>query len=218
MSNTETKPKRPYFRPTTLAQRRLLFETHEATGDVAEACAKAHVGRGTFYYWRPRFEAGGYEALEQERSRAPHRTRIPPIASEIVEEVKAYKQAHPEAGYRTVAQRIRQAHDWQLVIGPSKVRLILIEAGLVKSVPPLPAGEAEVTVVHAPQAEQTVNIDLCVVPFSHEASTELLSASLAAATQEDFSPSAEANPDRTELSGPTVCRDRTELRRADERL
>jgi len=193
MNDTATKPKRPYFRPTTPAQRRLLFETYEATGDVAEACAKAHVGRGTFYYWRPRFEADGYAALEQERSRAPHRTRIPPIAPEIVAEVKAYKQAHPEAGYRTVAQRVRQAHDWQPVIGPSKVRLILIEAGLVKPVSPPPTAGAEVTVVHAPQPEQTVNIDLCVVPLSHDASTALLSASLAAAAEEDFSPSAEAN-------------------------
>jgi hypothetical protein len=69
----------------------------------------------------------------------------------------------------------------------------LIEAGLVKPASPPPAGEVEVTVVHAPQPEQTVNIDLCVVPVSHAASTELVRASLAAAAQEDFSPSAEAN-------------------------
>jgi len=192
MSNSETKPKRPYFRPTTPAQRCLLFETYEATGDVATACAKAHVGLGTFYYWRPRFEAGGYEALEQERSRAPHRTRIPPIASEIVEEVIAYKRAHPEAGYRTVAQRVRQAHDWQPVIGPSKVRLILLEAGLVKPAAAEPKPAADVTVVHAPQPEQTVNIDLCVVPVSHAATTELVSASVAAAASGTFSPSVDA--------------------------
>ena len=193
MNNTETKPKRPYFRPTTPAQRRLLFETYEATGDVAEACTKAHVGLGTFYYWRARFEAGGYEALEHERSRAPHRTRIPPIAPEIVEEVMAYKRAHPEAGYRTVAQRVRQAHDWQPVIGPSKVRLILLEAGLVKPATPEPKAVAEVRVVHAPQPEQTLNIDLCVVPISHEATAELVSASLAAAAKETFSPSGDAS-------------------------
>jgi transposase len=187
MSQTETKPKRPYFRPTTPAQRRLLFETYEATGDVDVACAKAHVGRGTFYYWRPRFEAGGYEALEQERSRAPHRTRIPPTAPEIVQEVIAYKQDHPQAGYRTVAQRIRQAHDWQPVIGPTQVRRILLQAGLVRPAQSTPKGEAPPTGVHAPAAEQTVNIDLCVVPLSHEASSELVSASLAEAA-EDFSP------------------------------
>ena len=108
MNETETKPKRPYFRPTTPAQRRLLFETYEATHDVAEACAKAHVGQGTYYYWRPRFETEGYEGLDHERSRAPHRTRIAPIGPEIVEEVVAYKRAHPAAGYRTVAQRVRE--------------------------------------------------------------------------------------------------------------
>lgn len=189
MSKPDPKPKRPYFRPTTAAQRRLLFETYQATGDVAEACAKAHVGRGTFYYWRTRFEAGGYEALEQERSRAPHRTRIPPIAPEIVQEVVTYKQANPEVGYRPIAHRLRQAHNGQPVIGPSKVRLILLEAGLVKPKGPAPKAVAKGPVVHAPQPEQTVNIDLCVVPISHEATAELISASLSAAAQEDFSPS-----------------------------
>jgi transposase len=193
MSNSESKPKRPYFRPTSPAQRRLLFETYEATGDAGEACAKAHVGRGTFYYWRPRFEAGGYAALEQERSRAPHRTRIPRTKPEIVQEVVSYKQDHPEAGYRTIAQRIRQVHDWQPVIGPSKVRLILLEAGLVK--PAVSAKkEAAPPAVHAPQPEQTVNIDLCVVPISHEAQGEMVSATLAAAAKENFSPSGVASP------------------------
>ena len=32
---------RTYFRPTTAQQRRLLFETWEATGNVAEASRKA---------------------------------------------------------------------------------------------------------------------------------------------------------------------------------
>ena len=47
-----------YFRSTTSAQRHLLFATWEATGDVEEACAAAHVGRRTFYYWKVRFEVG----------------------------------------------------------------------------------------------------------------------------------------------------------------
>ncbi len=38
-----------YFPLTTPSQRRLLFETWEATGDVALACRTAHVGRRTFY-------------------------------------------------------------------------------------------------------------------------------------------------------------------------
>jgi len=55
-----------HFRSTTPAQRRLLFETWQATGDVEAACASAPVGRRTFYSWKGRFEAGGYAALEQE--------------------------------------------------------------------------------------------------------------------------------------------------------
>ncbi len=52
--------KRTYFPPTTAQQRKLLFEIWETTGNVTEACRQAHVGRGTFYYWKPRFEAEGY--------------------------------------------------------------------------------------------------------------------------------------------------------------
>jgi transposase len=188
MNTEETQPKRPYFRPTTPQQRRLLFETYEATKDVEEACRTAHVGRGTFYYWRPRYEAGGYEGLEQERSRAPHRTRIAPIVAAIKEEVIVYKGEHPQAGYRSIANALQQAHQWQRVISPSQVRRILLQAGLVKPRPPEPEPVAEVGVVHAPEPDQTVNIDLCVVPVSHTASEVLRSTSVASAVRGDFSP------------------------------
>ncbi len=49
-----------HFRSTTPAQRRLLFETWQETDDVETACATAHVGRRTFYYWKGRFTTGGY--------------------------------------------------------------------------------------------------------------------------------------------------------------
>ena len=189
MSISEAKPKRPYFRPTTSQQRRLLFERYEETGSVPQACATAHVGRGTFYYWWPRFKSGGYPALEQEQSRAPHKTRIPPLAEAIVQEVITYKKAHPEAGYRTVANGVRQAHNWQAVVGATKVRKVLIEAGLGVKLAPAGAKAEAPRAVHAPQSGQTVNIDLCVVPISHEANEQLLSPSLATAAQEDFSPS-----------------------------
>jgi transposase len=189
MSTPESNSKRPYFRPTTAQQRRLLFESYEETGSVPQACATAHVGRGTFYYWWPRFKSGGYPALEQEQSRAPHKTRIPPLAEVIVQEVIAYKKAHPEAGYRTVTNGVRQAHDWQPVVGATKVRKILIEAGLVAQPGLAVAKSGAAVVVHAPQSEQTVNIDLCVVPLNHQADEQLSSTSLARAAQEDFSPS-----------------------------
>lgn len=63
--------KRTYFPLTTASQRRLLFETWEATRDVDLACQRAHVGRRTSYYWKPRFTAGGYAALERFAGRAP---------------------------------------------------------------------------------------------------------------------------------------------------
>ena len=63
--------KRIYYGETTPQQRKFLFETWEATGNVTQACQKAHVGRGTFYYWKPRFEEQGYAGLEEYASREP---------------------------------------------------------------------------------------------------------------------------------------------------
>ena len=62
--------KRTYFPATTAQQRKLLFEIWEETGDREEACRRAHVSKGTFYKWKPRFEAGGYAAIEEPYSRA----------------------------------------------------------------------------------------------------------------------------------------------------
>lgn len=53
---------------TTAEQRKLLFEIWETTGDVREACRKAQVSRGTFYYWKPRFVERGYKGLEYSRT------------------------------------------------------------------------------------------------------------------------------------------------------
>ena len=92
---------RTHFRLTTAAQRRLLFETWEATGSVTQACGKAHVGRGTFYYWKPRFVAGGYRALETFAHRAPKNPRR--IKIQIEEQVIAMRQAHHQWGKRRIA-------------------------------------------------------------------------------------------------------------------
>jgi transposase len=188
MSTQEARPKRPYFRPTTPQQRRLLFEIYEATGSVSSACRKAHVGRRTFYYWLPRFREGGYAALEVERSRAPHTTRIPPTPPPIVQEVIAYKNNYPEAGYRSIADEVRKAHNWEPVVGPTKVREILIEAGLVTPRAQSQPESKHPTVAHAPEPGQTVNVDLCVVPVTHSAAEPLVSVSLAAAANGTFSP------------------------------
>lgn len=120
--------KRTYYRRTTGQQRRLLFEVWEETGDREEACRRARVGMGTFYYWRPRFEEGGYAGLETERSTAPkvpHQT--PP---EIVAQVVAMRQAHPEWGKRRIADELAKGNNWVPVVSLNTVRRILQDAGL----------------------------------------------------------------------------------------
>jgi transposase len=197
MCTTSAKAKRPYFRPTTAQQRRLLFETWEAGHAVNAACQVAHVGRGTFYYWLPRFLQDGYAGLEAAKSTAPHRPRIPATPDAIKQEVLAYKQEHPAAGYRTIADAIRKAHDWRPVIGKSNVGDILTEAGVVPGPPAAKPKAAPVVVVHAPTAATTEHIDLCVVPATHEAGVPLEPISLHAAAKGAFPPSApgHAEPD-----------------------
>ena len=97
---TTQAPTHPHvhFRPTTPAQRELLFNTVHETGNVSEAARRAHMGRGTYYYWRSRYAADGRAGLATERSRAPLHTRIPPLSEALHTEVLAYHQAHPSEG------------------------------------------------------------------------------------------------------------------------
>jgi len=113
---------------TTAAQRQLLFETWEATGDVALSCHKAHVGIGTFYYWKPRFDALGYAGLQAFASRAPkepHRT--PP---EVEQQVITLRRAHPDWGKQRLADELAKANDWVAVVSPNTVKRILRDVGL----------------------------------------------------------------------------------------
>jgi transposase len=128
---------RTHFPHTTPSQRRLLFATWEATGDVAEACRVAHMGRRTFYYWKPRFEAGGYPALERFASRAPRRPRR--TAPAVEERVVALRRAQPGWGRRRLADELARANGWVPLVSPGTVRRILREAGLW----PAPASPAE---------------------------------------------------------------------------
>ena len=120
-------PKRIHFPMTTASQRRLLFETWEATGDVALACRTAHIGRATFYYWKPRFMAGGYAALSSFASRAPRRTRR--LAPAIAQQVIALQHDHPDWGKDRIADELTKANGWVPVISPNTVRRILRDAG-----------------------------------------------------------------------------------------
>ena len=189
MSEEKPRPKRAYFRSTTPQQRRLLFETYEQTHDIDEACRVAHVARRTFFYWQRRYRAGGLAAVEHELSRAPHQTRLPPTPETTVQEVIAFRKAHPQAGYRRIAAELKKAHAWQAVISPSQVSRILHRAGLVAERPSAQPPSQPAAAVHAPQPEQTVNVDLCVVPIAHPADQPLASVSMQQAAAAVFPPS-----------------------------
>ncbi len=124
---------RIHFPLTTAQQRRLLFETWEATGNVSRACRTAHVGRGTFYLWKPRFEAGGYAALEHFASRAPkHTRRTPePLALQVI----ALRKQHPEWGKQRIADELAKANSWVPLLSPTTIKRILRDAGLWERAP-----------------------------------------------------------------------------------
>lgn len=120
--------KRIHFPLTTAQQRRLLFETWEASGNVTLACRTAHVGRRTFYYWKPRFEQGGYAALEHFAPMAPkqpHRTD-----PTIEEQVVALRQEHPDWGKQRIADELAKANNWAPLVSPNTVKRILRTASL----------------------------------------------------------------------------------------
>jgi transposase len=167
-----------HYRSTTADQRCLLFHTVEQSDNVSAAARRAHVGRGTYYYWQARYEAEGLAGLASERSRAPHHPRIPAISAELQSEVLAYQRTHPTEGCRRIAHAINQAHDWQKVIGHSTVHELVVAERVALPSPPEPARALVSQVVHAPQPNQTANIDLCVVPVSHTDRTDWLSLSL----------------------------------------
>ena len=124
--------KRTYFPPTSGQQRKLLFEIWQATGDVELACQKAHVGRGTFYYWKPRFEAEGYAGLENYRQLgAPKGSGQ--TTPEIEEQVLKMHGEDEEWGKHRIAGELAKANNWVPVISPNTVRRILEDAGLWKA-------------------------------------------------------------------------------------
>ena len=161
-----------HFPLTTAQQRKLLFETWQATGNVTAACRTAHVGRGTFYYWKPRFDAQGFPGLAEFASRAakePHRT---PAA--VAQQVLALRHAHADWGKKRLADELAKANNWVPLVGPNTVKRILQDAGLwattetgggKKDTPPASRS--------AEQPGQTLNVDLCFVPATHAVSAKL---------------------------------------------
>ncbi len=120
--------KRTYFSPTTRQQRHLLFTTWEETGSVTEACAKAHVSRQTFYNWKPRFEEGGYEALNECRSHAPKNPNR--IGAEVEEQVIEMRRERAKWGKQRIADELAKGNSWVPVVSANTVKRILLDAGL----------------------------------------------------------------------------------------
>lgn len=116
-----------HFRQTTASQRRLLFEMWQETGNVAESCRRAHVSRNTFYYWKKRFDEGGYPALQEEQPRGPKNpTRTDQTYEVLVIELR---HANPGWGKLQIANMVKQLHP-ESTISPKTVRRILRDAGL----------------------------------------------------------------------------------------
>jgi transposase len=120
--------KRSYFRFTTPQQRKLLFEVWETKGSVTEACRTAHVGRATFYYWKPRFDKKGYAGLEEFDSRAAH--KLNRKAEAIAQRVVELRREHPDWGKLRIADELAKEHNWVAVISPNTVRRILQAADM----------------------------------------------------------------------------------------
>lgn len=120
--------KRSYFRFTTPQQRRLLFEIWEETGNVTKACSQAHVGRATFYYWKPRFAANGYAGLEEFESRVAH--KLNRKEASIEQSVIAMRRQHPDWGKFRIADEMAKENNWVAVVSPNTVRRILRAADL----------------------------------------------------------------------------------------
>ena len=120
---------RTHFPRTTPSQRRLLFETWQATRNVTHACQVAHVGQRTFYYWKPRYLAGGYPALEAFASHVAH--HLHRTAPAVVAQVIALRQEQPGWGKRRLAAELAKGQGWVPLVSPRTVQRILRAAGLL---------------------------------------------------------------------------------------
>jgi transposase len=119
--------KRTYYGFSTPQQRKLLFETWEATGSVTKACHRARVSRGLFYHWKARFVEKGYAGLATFDSRVAHKlnTKAPVVEQGVL----TLRQAHPDWGKHRIADELAKANNWVPVVSPNTVKRILKAAG-----------------------------------------------------------------------------------------
>jgi transposase len=121
-------PKRTYFGFSTPQQRKLLFETWEATGSVTKACQTARLSRGLFYYWKARFDQHGYAGLGEFGSRVAHKLNYKSAA--IEQRVTEMRRQNPDWGKTRIAQEMAKANNWVPLVSPNTVKRILRAAGL----------------------------------------------------------------------------------------
>ena len=120
--------KHTYYGYSTYQQRQLLFELWEKTGKVSQSCQKAHVSRGLFYHWKPRFDEKGYAGLEEFDSREAHN---PNKKDENIErQVIDLKKGDVTWGKRRIAEELAKANNWEPIVSANTVRRILRTAGL----------------------------------------------------------------------------------------
>ena len=123
--------KRIHYPETTVQQRKLLFETRGSGSSIAEACRIAHVGRGTYYRWKPRFDVAGYAGLEEYQKKGPEKG-YGRKSAEIEQQVSKLHEQHKDWGKHRIADEIAKANNWVPLVSPNTVRRILEEAGLWK--------------------------------------------------------------------------------------
>ena len=119
---------RIHYRRTTAQQRKLLFEIWEETGNISQACRKAHVGRGTFYYWQARFEEKGDEGLEGFADHAPKNPNR--IEEKVERDIIEMKEEHQDWGKQRIAHELAKKNNWVPVVSPNTVKRVLEEAGM----------------------------------------------------------------------------------------
>jgi transposase len=120
--------KRTYFGFSTAQQRKLLFETWEATGSVTEAYRQARLSRGTFYYWKARFDQNGYAGLDEFESRAAHKLNYK--SAEIRARVIEMRRQNPDWGKARIAHEMAKNNNWVPLVSPNTVKRILQSADL----------------------------------------------------------------------------------------
>ena len=119
---------RIYYPRTTYSQRKLLFEIWEETGDVFEACRRARVSQGTYYYWRKRFKESGYDGLKETKKTGPEKGML--TGEDIKAEVVKLKKENEGWGKKRIADELAKKNSWVPVISPNTVREILREKGM----------------------------------------------------------------------------------------